>query len=99
MTNVQIREAIPPNHTPSDVNVISHVGVKVPYHPGKELGGDKLTNPSPPLPTGHSEVEESPTSVKKLGSRADVMCEVSLTISSKYLLTSRKNSGSFPPAR
>ncbi|MED6247953.1 hypothetical protein ATANTOWER_022080 [Ataeniobius toweri] len=36
-----------------------------------ELGGDKQTHPSlPPLPSGHSRVEESPASLKELRSRA-----------------------------
>ncbi|KAI3352607.1 hypothetical protein L3Q82_005542 [Scortum barcoo] len=55
---------------------------------------------SPPLTLGNSRVVEGPAPLKELGSRAQAaMCvEVSPTISSRYLSTSRTSSGSFPPS-
>ncbi|MEQ2236593.1 hypothetical protein ILYODFUR_014338 [Ilyodon furcidens] len=42
-----------------------------PQHETVELRGNKQTHPSPPpLPVGHSRVEESPTPLKEMGSRA-----------------------------
>ncbi|MED6249006.1 hypothetical protein ATANTOWER_008095, partial [Ataeniobius toweri] len=42
-----------------------------PQHETAELGGNKQTHTSPPpLPVGHSRVEESPTPLKEMGSRA-----------------------------
>ncbi|MED6265648.1 hypothetical protein CHARACLAT_027685, partial [Characodon lateralis] len=42
-----------------------------PQHETAELGGNKQTHTSPPpLPVGHSSVEESPTPLKEMGSRA-----------------------------
>uniref|UniRef100_A0A3Q2GIQ5 PDZ domain-containing protein n=1 Tax=Cyprinodon variegatus TaxID=28743 RepID=A0A3Q2GIQ5_CYPVA len=42
-------------------------------HETAELGGDKQPHPRPPpLPAGHSRVEESPASLKELGSRAQL---------------------------
>ncbi|MED6256259.1 hypothetical protein ATANTOWER_022695, partial [Ataeniobius toweri] len=42
-----------------------------PQHETAELGGNKQTHPSsPPLPVGHSRVEESPAPLEEMGSRA-----------------------------
>ncbi|KAK5610603.1 hypothetical protein CRENBAI_002579 [Crenichthys baileyi] len=42
-----------------------------PQHETAELGGNKQTHPSPPpLPVGHSRVEESPALLVEMGSRA-----------------------------
>ncbi|KAK5611597.1 hypothetical protein CRENBAI_014380 [Crenichthys baileyi] len=42
-----------------------------PQHETAELGGNKQTHTSPPpLPVGHSKVEESPAPLKEMGSRA-----------------------------
>ncbi|KAK5598828.1 hypothetical protein CRENBAI_003691 [Crenichthys baileyi] len=42
-----------------------------PRHEMAELGGNKQTHTSPPpLPVGHSRVEESPAPLKEMGSRA-----------------------------
>ncbi|MED6241615.1 hypothetical protein ATANTOWER_021771 [Ataeniobius toweri] len=46
-----------------------------PQHETVELAGIKQTHPSlPPLPAGHSRVEESPTSLEELGTRAHAVC-------------------------
>ncbi|KAK3528991.1 hypothetical protein QTP70_014114 [Hemibagrus guttatus] len=132
-TQVQIRGAVPPNHTPPGITVVAHMGVEVPQqnygvpsrstfqHPSQglqegwvlhtairsisrnnsetpipglkaqgnnplvyrgklqhmaaELGGYKQAHPSPtPLTMRHSREEESPTSLKELGSRAQAVC-------------------------
>ncbi|MEQ2289076.1 hypothetical protein AMECASPLE_029380 [Ameca splendens] len=53
-----------------------------------ELGGNKQTHPSsPPFPVGHCWVPEP-----------KLCMEVSPTISSLYLSTSRTSSGTFPPS-
>ncbi|KAK5600630.1 hypothetical protein CRENBAI_001360 [Crenichthys baileyi] len=46
-----------------------------------ELGRNKQTHPSPPpLPVGHSRVEESPASLEEMGSRAHAVRRASLSI-------------------
>ncbi|MED6250358.1 hypothetical protein ATANTOWER_030609 [Ataeniobius toweri] len=62
-----------------------------------ELGGHKQTHPSSlPLPTGHSRVEVQPFS-RSWVPEPTLCVEVSPTISSRYLSTTRTSSGSFPP--
>ncbi|KAI3363184.1 hypothetical protein L3Q82_011551 [Scortum barcoo] len=69
-------------------------------HMAAELGSYKQAHTSPPpLTLGNSRVVEGPAPLKELGSRAQAMRgEISPTISSRYLSTSRTSSGSFPPS-
>ncbi|KAK3537939.1 hypothetical protein QTP70_024550 [Hemibagrus guttatus] len=50
-------------------------------HMAAKLGGYKQAHPSPtPLTMGHSREEESPTSLKELGSRAQAVCGGKLSL-------------------
>ncbi|KAK5603272.1 hypothetical protein CRENBAI_011296 [Crenichthys baileyi] len=70
-----------------------------PQHKTAELGGNKQIHTSPPpLPVGHSRVEESPALLEEMGSRAHDVRGDDPTISSRYLSTSRTSSDSFPPS-
>ncbi|KAK5604790.1 hypothetical protein CRENBAI_010324 [Crenichthys baileyi] len=58
-----------PNLTAQECDPLIHWGK--PQHETAELGGNKQTHPSPPpLPVGHSRVEESPAPLEEMGSRA-----------------------------
>ncbi|MEQ2226567.1 hypothetical protein ILYODFUR_028679 [Ilyodon furcidens] len=65
-----------------------------PQHEMAELGGNKQTHPLPlRLSAGHSRVEESPTSLKELGSRAHAVRGGE----PNYFLTSRTSLGPILP--
>ncbi|KAK5621984.1 hypothetical protein CRENBAI_013335 [Crenichthys baileyi] len=58
-----------PNPKAQECDPLIHWGK--PQHETSELRGNKQTHPSPPpLPVGHSRVEESPAPLKEMGSRA-----------------------------
>ncbi|KAK5605584.1 hypothetical protein CRENBAI_009770 [Crenichthys baileyi] len=68
-----------------------------PQHETAELGGNKQTHTSPPpLPVGHSSVEVGQPLSRRWVPEPTLCVEVSPTISSRYLSTSRTSSGSFP---
>ncbi|KAK5608795.1 hypothetical protein CRENBAI_020077 [Crenichthys baileyi] len=85
-----------PNQKAQGCDPLIHWGK--PKHGTAEKGGNKQTHTSPPpLPVGHSRVEESPALSRRWVPEATLCVEVSPTISSRYLSTSRTSSGSFPP--
>ncbi|KAK5603240.1 Calmodulin-regulated spectrin-associated protein 1-B [Crenichthys baileyi] len=62
-----------PNPKAQGCDLLIHWGK--PQHETAELGGNKQTHPSPPpLPVGHSRVEESPAPLEEMGSRAHAVC-------------------------
>ncbi|KAL6464293.1 hypothetical protein MHYP_G00266100 [Metynnis hypsauchen] len=114
-TQVQIREAIPPNHTPPGLTVIAHTAVRT-RSPTRRRREATLSstgeNPNIQAPSRGAMRKPTPArrlspwatpeknKVQPLSRRLDpepkLCVEVSPTISSRYLSTSRTNSGSFP---
>ncbi|MEQ2300800.1 hypothetical protein AMECASPLE_029635 [Ameca splendens] len=66
-----------------------------PQHETAELGGNKQTHPSPPPTPQQKRVQPL---LRRWDPEPTLCLEVSPTISSRYLSTSRTNSGSFPPS-